>query len=100
MAETAIEISKFGDNARAVVSVKILQLCIGLIDALGFEARVYADGDGKRLADVYKHEEFNLAQAFTIGHQFRTLIMNLLKSLGDEQAERDEDFNFKNTKEK
>ena len=78
-----IILSKWGESERGTVSVELLRLCVALIDALGFEAKVYKK-DGKRVADMYKHKNgFDLPSAFTTGHNLRTLLMNLLKSLGE-----------------
>jgi len=79
-----ITLSKWGENERGTVCVELVRLVYALIDALGFEAKVYMQ-EGKRVADLYKHKEgFDLAQAFTHGHNLRTLVMNILKSLGEE----------------
>lgn len=94
-----ITISKFGENARATIALEMLRLCVAIMDALGFEARVYANEDGKRLADMHSLPEFNLTDAFIQGQELKKLVLNLMESLGDEQANKSKSFDFKNKKE-
>ena len=65
-----IVVSEFGEIERATLSIELLRLAVAIMDALGFEAQVYQDG-GKRLAHVYKLEEFNLSEALELSIELK-----------------------------